>query len=327
VSEATRHAAHVHEDSSHAHHHAGHDHAHSHRAHERGGPTSARKLGVSLGITGVVMVVEAGGGWLSGSLALISDAGHMLTDFAALALALLAVVFGARPADSRRTFGFRRLEVLASQFNVAALLFLTGWIAWEAVERLRHPAADIQLGVMAGVATIGLLANGVILVWLRGDHSLNTRSAFLHVLGDAVASVAVLAGAGVMWLRPELTWVDPVLSLAIGLLIVWGALRLILEITHILMEAVPRHVDVEDITHLMETADGVVAVHDLHVWTISSGLYALSAHLVIHPDAMGRNDAILTAVKGSLRKRYGIDHTTLQIESVEYEHLHDVHTH
>jgi cobalt-zinc-cadmium efflux system protein len=328
VSEATRDAPHAHEAAcDHDHHVHGTAHVHHLGPQAKAGPTSARRLGVSLGITGVVMVVEAVGGWLSGSLALISDAGHMLTDFAALALALLAVVFGARPADSRRTFGFRRLEVLASQLNVAALLLLTGWIAWEAVERLRHPLPDIQLGVMAGVAAIGLVANTVILVWLRGDHSLNTRSAFLHVLGDAVASVAVLAGAGVMWLRPELAWVDPVLSLAIGLLIVWGALRLILEITHILMEAVPRHVDVEEITRIMESADGVVAVHDLHVWTISSGLYALSAHLVIHSDDLGRNDAILTTVKASLRRRYGIDHTTLQIESVDYAHVDDVHTH
>jgi cobalt-zinc-cadmium efflux system protein len=328
VSEATRDAPQAHPaECDHDAHVHGPAHVHHLDARGTAGPTSARRLGVSLAITGVVMVVEAAGGWLSGSLALISDAGHMLTDFAALALALLAVVFGSRPADSRRTFGFRRLEVLASQVNVAALLLLTGWIAWEAVERLRHPPPDIHLGVMAGVAAIGLVANSVILVWLRGDHSLNTRSAFLHVLGDAVASVAVLAGAGVMWLRPDLTWVDPVLSLAIGLLIVWGALRLILEITHILMEAVPRHVDVEEITRIMESADGVVAVHDLHVWTISSGLYALSAHLVIHSDDLGRNDAILTVVKGSLRRRYGIDHTTLQIESVDYAHVDDVHTH
>ena len=148
---------------------------------------------------------------------------------------------------------------------------------------------------MAGVAAVGLLGNAVILVWLRGDHNLNTRSAFLHVLGDAVASAAVLAGAGTMWLRPELGWIDPVLSIAIAALILWGAGRLVVEISDILMEACPRHLDVEVITRLMEGADeGVVAVHDLHVWTISSGLYALSAHLVIHGEAIGRNDAILT---------------------------------
>jgi cobalt-zinc-cadmium efflux system protein len=181
---------------------------------------------------------------------------------------------------------------------------------------------------MAAVAGVGVLGNSVILVWLRGDHNLNTRSAFLHVLGDAVASLAVLAGAGAMWLRPNLAWIDPVLSLGIALLILWGAGRLILEITDILMEAVPAHLDVGEILQLMEDCeDGVVAVHDLHVWTISSGLYALSAHLVIAAEAVGRNDAILTSVKSTLARRYGITHTTLQIESVDYAHVDDVHQH
>jgi cobalt-zinc-cadmium efflux system protein len=335
MSHRTDHAGHAHDhlepEQAHDHHlhgHAGHAHAHHHAAHGPSEASSVRRLGVSLGITTTIMIVEALGGWLSGSLALISDAGHMLTDAAALALALLAVLFGSRPADMKRTFGFRRLEVLAAQINVATLLILTGWIGWEAVARLRSPAPQIGLGVMAGVAAVGLLGNSVVLVWLRGDHNLNTRTAFLHVLGDAVASMAVLLGAGVMWLRPDLAWIDPVLSLGIALLILWGAGRIVLEISDILMEAVPRHLDVEEISQVMERADdGVVAVHDLHVWTISSGLYALSAHLVIHADAVGRNDAILTGVKSSLVKRYGIDHTTLQIESVDYAHIDDVHTH
>src|SRR5512146_1215379 len=330
MSEATHDARHAHEHEHGAH---GHDrsraHAHEHQlaAHGPAEAGSLRRLGVSLGVATVIMIAEALGGWASGSLALISDAGHMLTDVAALALAVLAVIFGSRPADTKRTFGFRRLEVLAAQVNVATLLLLTGWIAWEAVERLRTPHPAIGLAVMAAVALVGVTGNSIILVWLRGDHNLNTRSAFLHVLGDAVASLAVLGGAGAMWLRPDLTWIDPVLSLVIALLILWGAGRLVLEITDILMEAVPRHLDVDEITRIMEAAEGVVAVHDLHVWTISSGLYALSAHLVIHAQAIGRNDAILTEVKSGLKRRYGIDHTTLQIESVDYAHVDDVHTH
>ena len=327
MSEASHDVRHAHDESAPGRSGAAHAHEHHHAAHGPAEAGSVRRLGVSLAVASVIMIAEGLGGWLSGSLALISDAGHMLTDVAALGLALLAVVFGARPADTKRTFGFRRLEVLAAQVNVATLLLLTCWIAWEAVERLRTPHPPIGLAVMAAVASVGVVGNSVILVRLRGDHNLNTRSAFLHVLGDAIASLAVLGGAGAMWLRPDLTWIDPVLSLAIALLILWGALRLVLEITDILMEAVPRHLEVDEITHIMETADGVVAVHDLHVWTISSGLYALSAHLVIHVDAMGRNDAILTSVKSSLRKAYGIDHTTLQIESVDYAHVDDVHTH
>jgi cobalt-zinc-cadmium efflux system protein len=319
---------HAGDHAGHSHHAHDHAHAHHHGAHGPSEASSVRRLGVSLCVAAAIMIVEAVGGWLSGSLALISDAGHMLTDVAALLLALLAVLFGARPADLKRTFGFRRLEVLAAQINVATLLGLTGWIGWEAWDRLHDPHPPVGLRVMAGVATVGFLGNSVILVWLRGDHNLNTRSAFLHVLGDAVASLAVLAGAGLMWLRPDLAWIDPVLSIAIALLILWGAGHLIIEITDILMEAVPRHLDVEKISRTMEESDcGVVAVHDLHVWTISSGLYALSAHLVTEMDAVGRNDAILTAVKSSLRKRYGIDHTTLQIESVDYAHVDDVHQH
>jgi cobalt-zinc-cadmium efflux system protein len=146
------------------------------------------------------------------------------------------------------------------------------------------------------------------------------------VLGDAVASVAVLCGAVVIGFRPDWSWLDPVLSLAIALLILWGAWGLSREIADILMEAVPRHIDLGDVCRTMHGAAGVEEVHDVHVWTISSGLYALSAHVVVRGDAMGRNDAILTEVKGRLRDRFGIDHTTIQIESADYAHLYD-HVH
>jgi cobalt-zinc-cadmium efflux system protein len=305
--------------------HAGHQHAHGWGSGHHGS-TSVRKLAVSLVITFGVMVAEAIGGWLSGSLALASDAAHMLTDAGALGLALVAASLAARPADDKRTFGYRRAEVLGAQINVGALLVLTVWIVWEAIERLRTPHGAIDLRLMAIIAAIGLVANLAILGFLHGEHNLNARSAFLHVLSDAISSVAILLGAGAMALRPELGWIDPVLSMAIALLILFGALRLVVEITDILMEGVPGHVDVTAVTQQMAAAEGVLAIHDLHIWTISSGLYALSAHVVVHSDAMGRNDEILNAVKSGLRRTFGIDHTTLQIESVDYEHLHDVHT-
>jgi cobalt-zinc-cadmium efflux system protein len=315
----------------HDHHsHDGHDHARAHEAAAHGGSAShsARRLTLSLAVTAGIMVAEAVGGLVSGSLALVSDAGHMLTDVAALALALLAVRFAARPADEKRTFGFRRAEVLAAQANVAGLVVLTAWIAWEAVDRLRHPGAPIELPVMAGVAAVGLVANLVVLRWLHADHSLNARSAFLHVVGDAVSSVVVLAGAAAMWFEPTWTWIDPALSLGISLLILWGALRISLEIADILMESVPRHLAIEEVCGAMGEVSGVLAVHDLHVWTISSGLYALSAHVVVGEVDLGRNDAILDDVKGQLRARFGIDHTTIQIESAGYAHLYDdVHSH
>jgi cobalt-zinc-cadmium efflux system protein len=312
-------------------HHPGHassrEQAHLAGAHGAARRTTARRMGLSLLVATGIMLAEAVGGWLSGSLALLSDAGHMLTDVAALGLALLAILFASRPADAKRTFGFRRAEVLVAQFNVATLVGLTAWIVYEAVERLRTPDHAIELGVMAGAAALGVAGNAVILSWLRHDHSLNARSAFLHVLGDAIASVAVLAGAVVMWVQPDLHWIDPILSMGIAGLILWGCLRLVLEITDILMESVPRHLDVDDVCNLIEGAGGVVAVHDLHIWTISSGMYALSAHLVVGADAVGQNDQILTEVKSRLHRTCGIDHTTLQIESAHYAHLDDVHTH
>jgi cobalt-zinc-cadmium efflux system protein len=302
-----------------------HDAQHRHAAHGAG--TSLRRLAWSLGVTATVMVAETVGGILSGSLSLLSDAGHMLTDAGALGLALVAAYLATRPADDKRTFGYRRAEVLAAQVNVGALVIISGWIGWEAVGRLGGGAHAIDLRLMAIIATVGLAANLSILWFLKHEHGLNARSAFLHVLADTVSSVAILGGAGAMAIRPGLWWIDPVLSLAISALILWGAVRLVLEITDILMEAVPRHLDVGAVTRLMEGADGVIAVHDLHIWTISSGLYALSAHVVVHAEAVGRNDAILTEVKGGLRRTFGIDHTTLQIESAAYAHVDDVHSH
>jgi len=286
---------------------------------------SVRRLFISLGFTAVIMVAEAVGGWLSGSLALVSDAGHMLTDAAVLFLALAAAWLSGRPPDDKRTFGYRRAEVLAAQINVGALFVIAVWIAWAALDRLRHPGPPIRIGLMAAVAAAGLLANLVILWVLNHEHSLNARTVFLHVLSDTFSSLAILVGAGAMATFGGLSFIDPVLSLGIAGLILWGATRLTLEITDILMESVPRHIDVGAVSQCIACCPGVLAVHDLHVWTISSGLHALSAHVVVRRDEMGpRNDAILDHVKRELRHAFGIDHTTLQIESSEYAHVYDL---
>ncbi len=282
------------------------------------------RLTASLALTSVIMVAEAIGGWASGSLALISDAGHMLTDAGALALALGAAWLARRPADDRRTYGWRRAEVLAAQANAAALIGLTAWIGGEAVGRLRHGGPPIDLRVMAGVAAVGLVANLAALLVLRDEHGINARSAFLHVVADTVSSVAVLASAGIMWWRPVWTFLDPALSLLIAALILGGALGIVGEIADVLMESVPGHLDLGEVTRGMTAAGpGVLAIHDLHIWTISSGLHALSAHVVVAPAALGRNDEILASLKVALRDRYGIDHTTLQIESADYRPAHD----
>jgi cobalt-zinc-cadmium efflux system protein len=273
------------------------------------------------------MIAEVVGGVVSGSLALLSDAGHMLTDAGALGLALVAAYLATRPADDKRTFGYRRAEVLAAQINVGALVLISVWIGWEAIVRLRAGGTKIDLQIMGVIAGVGLLANLAILRFLQHEHGLNARSAFLHVLADTISSVAILGGAGVMAFRPDLWWIDPVLSVVISALILWGALRIVLEITHILMEAVPSHVDISAVTRQMEACGGVIAVHDLHIWTISSGMHALSAHVVVHGDDIGRNDEILSTLKAGLRRTFGIDHTTIQIESADYAHVDDVHTH
>jgi cobalt-zinc-cadmium efflux system protein len=281
-----------------------------------------RMLGALLLTVGIA-VLEAVGGWRTGSLALLSDAGHMLTDVSALVLALLALWFAGRPADLRRTYGYVRLEILSALMNGVLLLGITLLIVMEAISRL-HAPPQVRLLPMAVIAAIGFCANLGALGFLHRSHTMNARAAFLHVLGDTLSSSGVLLGAGVMALTGW-RWVDPALSLAISVVIVIGSWRLLRDAVDVLLEAVPAHVDLDSVRLLLQRAEGVVAVHDLHVWTLSSGLYALSAHLVVCDPAVCNNDEILSAVKHELLGRYGIDHTTIQIESETYAHAGEVH--
>ncbi len=277
----------------------------------------------ALVLTVGIAVLEGVGGWLTHSLALLSDAGHMLTDVSALLLALLALWFAGRPADPRRTYGYARLEILSALLNGVLLLGITLLIVVEAILRLRDPP-EVRLLPMAILAAIALVANLGALSFLHRSHTLNARAAFLHVLGDTLSSMGVLLGAGVMAMTGW-RWVDPALSLAISVVIVVGSWRLLRDAVDVLLEAVPSHVDMDAVRVLLEGAEGVVAVHDLHVWTLSSGLYALSAHLVVLDPMVCNNDQILSAVKHELLGRYGIDHTTIQIESETYAHAGEVH--
>ena len=311
-----------------------HDHSkpgHSHAA--PGGDTGAtvaahraadrRRMVGALCLTAGIAVLEAVGGWVTHSLALMSDAGHMLTDVSALVLALLALWFAGRPADPRRTYGYVRLEILSALVNGVLLLGITLLIVVEAISRLKDPP-QVNLLPMAVVAGIGLCANLGALSFLHKSQTLNARAAFLHVVGDTLSSMGVLLGAAVMALT-HWRWVDPALSLAISVVIVIGSWRLLRDAVDVLLEAVPAHVDLEAVRVLLERAKGVVAVHDLHVWTLSSGLYALSAHLVVLDPMVCNNDQILSALKHELLGRYGIDHTTIQIESETYAHAGEVH--
>ncbi len=263
------------------------------------------------------------GGYLTHSLALMSDAGHMLTDVSALGLSLLALWFGGKPANLKKTYGYYRLEILSALLNGILLIGITVVILFEAWQRIRHPE-PVHLGPMAIVSTIGLAANLLALFFLQHTHSMNVRGAFLHVLGDTLSSVGVLVGAGIMAYTGWFV-VDPMISIAISVVIVFSAWGLLREAVDVLLEAVPAHVDMEAVKGLMAGIEGVIAVHDLHIWTISSGIYALSAHLVVPDPLACNNDQILSAVKHDLYERFGIDHTTIQIESESFSHLGEVH--
>ena len=272
-----------------------------------------RRMTAALILTIIIAVVEAVGGWLTGSLALLSDAGHMWTDVSALGLALLAAWFAGRPANRKRTYGYVRLEILSALVNGVLLLAITVFIVVEALARLKHPT-PVVLGPMALIATIGLGANLLAMGFLHSGHSLNTRSAFLHVLGDALSSVGVLVGAGVMALTGW-HWVDPLISIGISAVVVVGGWRLLREAVDVLLETVPPHLDVEGVEKALVCIPRVTAVHDLHIWTVGSGMVALSAHLVVDEPSACENDTILVAAKRALVERFGIDHSTLQIES------------
>jgi cobalt-zinc-cadmium efflux system protein len=284
-------------------------------------------LFITLIVTVVLLLTEIIGGLLSGSLALLSDAGHMATDAGALLLSLVACTFAARPPDARRTYGFHRLEVLSALVNGVALFVVAGFILHEAYLRLRAPA-PVRTTLMLGVAVVGLLGNLIGVGLLRGQHSLNVRGAYLHLLTDTLSSVAVLAAGLIMLLARGAYIVDPILGGLIGLTVLWGAYGLVRDAVHVLLEAAPLHVDLVRLTHDLEAVEGVSEVHDLHVWTIASGLHALSAHVVVSGASLaqpGANDALLRRLKETLLRQHAIAHTTVQIETEAYEHVDDVH--
>jgi cobalt-zinc-cadmium efflux system protein len=258
------------------------------------------------------MLTEAVGGWISGSLALLADAGHMFSDAAALGLSLFAAWIAGQPASSRRTFGYHRAEVLSALVNAAALLAISVLILFEAWQRWHEPR-DVDSTLMLGIAAGGLAVNLAMLAVLHsGRHeSLNLRGAWLHVLGDTLGSVAVIAAALALRFRGW-TWVDPAASAAICLLIVYSSWRLLRETLHVLMEGAPASISVEEVRACLLAVPGVRGVHCLHVWTISSGLNSLSAHVVFAPDRAGTD--LLAELRHALEHRFPIGHITLQLE-------------
>jgi len=301
-----------------------HDHAHHHNHnHAADRVSDRRRLILALVISGVVLIAEVVGGLVSGSLALLSDAGHVLTDMSSLVLSLLALVFAARPADARRTFGYHRLEILSALANGAVLVGLSTAIVVSSISRFSAPP-PVDAKVMLPIATFGLLANLAAIWLLHGAHSLNVRGAYLHVVSDTLSSVAVVAGGALMLWRPGLYIIDPILGTILAALVLYTSFRLLREAVNVLLEAVPHHLDAERVRGEVRAVAGIEDVHDLHIWTITSGLYALSAHIVIRPGAEGDNDALLRTVKELLHKNHRIAHSTLQIESSAYEHVSHV---
>ena len=314
--------AHDHDD------HGGHGHGHAHgegHAHARFG--EKRRLWVAICLTGTILVAEAVGGVVSHSLALLSDAGHMLTDLSALLLTLFAMTFATRPADMRRSYGFYRLEILAALGNGLLLLGLSTFIVYEAVGRFVHPTL-VHTNIMLPVAAVGLVANVIGVYVLHGAHSLNVRAAYLHVLADTLSSIAVIIGGVIMWVWPAATEVDPAVSCLISAFIIFSALRLLRDAVNILLEAVPHGVDPARVESDIGKLPGVREVHDLHIWTITSGMFALSAHIVVEtaPEApCALHDALIAEVQRLLERDHRIMHSTIQIESQDHEHVSAIH--
>lgn len=278
--------------------------------------TATKRLWISAGITFFIFLMELIGGLWSNSLSLLSDAGHVLTDLTASALILLSIWWATKPPTPQKSYGYYRIEILATLINGALLLFIASHILWEAWGRL-WAAQPIQLHVMLPVAIVGLLANGVSVFLLHKDHEhLATRSVYYHVISDTVSSVGVVVAALLIsqtgWL-----WIDPVVAVFIAALILFGGYRLLKEAVNILMEASPSHISLEKVEGVIRSVEGVKGVHDLHVWTISSGFLAASAHVEISPMDTREGDKVVQNVAARLKEGFAIHHSTFQTETVE----------
>jgi cobalt-zinc-cadmium efflux system protein len=304
---------------------AGHSHDHGHasgRAHDR------RRLLLVLGLTSTVVVVEAVGAWWSGSLALLADAGHMLTDAAGIVIALSASLIATRPPSPRRTFGYHRVEILAALLNAFVLLGLCGYLGFAGVRRLVDPA-DVDAGRMIVFAAVGLVANvsSVAILSRRKHSSLNMKGAYLEVLSDAFGSLAAIV-AGVLVLTTGFLRADSIASLVIAVLVLPRAWALLSEVLGVLLEATPSELDVEQVRAHLAAVDGVVDVHDLHAWTITSGMPAMSAHVTVTDLALGERGVgrILDDLTDCVGECFGIDHATFQVEPLSHtQHEHEQH--
>ncbi len=296
-----------------AHSHHG-DHGHAHGAHDHGRGADRRALALVFALTSAFMVAEVLGGLVTGSLALLADAGHMLSDALSLGVALFAVWLAGRPATPNRSFGYKRAEILAALFNGATLVAISIWIFVEAYQRFFEPP-EILGGWMLAVAALGLVVNlaGAMILWRSGGESLNLQGALRHVLADVLGSVGAIAAALAI-LATGWRYADPIISVLIGLLVLGSSWRLVRDSSNILLEGTPPGIDASEVGRSMTRVPGVVEVHDLHVWTITSGFPALAAHVLV-----GRDEdchARRRDLEEVLAREYGIEHTTLQVDHV-----------
>lgn len=287
------------------------------RTEDRQGASNRRRVQVALALTAVFMVVEVAGGLLSGSLALLADAGHMLTDTMALALAALAFRVSTRPADAKRSFGYHRFQILAAFVNGLTLLVIVGWILFEALERFMDPPA-VTGGLMLGVATLGLLVNVVVFTILhRGDReNLNIRGAALHVLGDLLGSIAAMIAAVVIIVTGWMP-IDPLLSVVVAGLILRSAWLLVKRSAHILLEGTPEWLDIEEMQKgLRASVPEICGIHHVHVWGLTPQYLMLTMHILVEGGAAD-STIVVRRVKHVLREKFGIRHSTVEVETGE----------
>jgi cobalt-zinc-cadmium efflux system protein len=292
----------------------GHDHANDHAHEHDHGAAGAGPLKIALVATAAIAILECYGGFAAHSLALLSDAAHVTMDVVALAIALAASIQSLRPANESHTFGFARLEILAGLGNSALLLAVTVLIIVEAIKRFIHPEVP-EGSLMVVIAAIGLVVNlGIGTMLVRTAHdNLNMRAALYHIAGDAAGAIAVVAG-GFVIAATGASWIDPALSLLVSAIIIAGIISVARDATHVLLESVPDHAQLPRVRETICSCDGVVAVHDLHVWTIGSASHALSAHVVLDDRRLSEATAVLNRITSAMHDDYAIDHVTVQFE-------------
>ncbi len=295
---------------------AGHNHGdqgHGSPGHSHTNGANTRSLAIALSLTGSFLIAELVGAYWFNSLALLSDAAHMFTDAAALAIALVAVRIGQRSADAQRTYGYRRFEILAAAFNAVLLFVVAGYVLYEGISRFFDPQPVESIGMLA-VASLGLVVNLIAMRVLAGgkETSLNMKGAYLEVWADMLGSLGVIAAAIAIWLTGK-TWIDPIVAIAIGLWVLPRTWTLLRDTTHILLQGVPRGFDLETVRSAMLRVPGVAGVHDLHLWSVAGDDASLTAHLVLQPKAMGED--IRIAVAEMLEQNFKIHHATLQTET------------